>query len=264
MNPIRILRMEPRRRDRWNRAVPRPLELEPGMLQSHVRLVLSLVAAGVLGTLVGCSTGRPLHIIKADAADHADMGNYDLAAADYEQYLDKIRNDYKARAEYGKALLKINRPQDARREFSICIEAEPLNDYYWDMFAEALFQQKDHGELTTVLEQRCRDRGLAPDYLRTARFMNRMGHADDAATAYLTAAKIDEGKSFAIQKELADFYGERGDKANQVRRLRMALYLDRQNLALMEEVRRLGEIPGPSFWLPPAEAAPVAGVPEGR
>ena len=234
------------------------------MLQSHVRFLVSFVAVGVLATLVGCSTGRPLHIIKADAKDHTDLGNYDLAAADYEQYLDKLRSDYLVRADYGKVLLKLNRPMDARREFAICTEADPLNDLYWDLLAEAIFQQKDHGELTSVLEQRCRDRGAPADYLRLGRFMNRMGHADDAQNAYLTAAKIDGGKSFAIQKEMADFYGERGDKANQIRRLRMALYLDRQNIALNEEVRRLGEIPGPSFWLPPAEAAPVAGVPEPR
>jgi uncharacterized protein HemY len=111
-----------------------------------------------------------------------------------------------------------------------------------------------------MLEQRCRDRGLPPDYLRLGRFMNRMGQADDAENAFRTAAKIDEGKSASIQKELADFYGERGDKANQVRRLRMALYLDPQSPQLNDEVRRLGEIPGPSFWLPPAEAAPIANV----
>lgn len=220
-------------------------------------LCLAIAFAGVLG---GCQTGRPLHIIKADAADHADLGNYDLAAADYEAYLDKIRSDFQVRALYGKTLLKLNRAQEARTQFAICTEADPLNDEYWDLLAEAVYQQKDLGELTNLLEQRCRDRGLPPDYLRLGRYMNLMGHADDAQVAYLTAAKIDEGKTASIQKELADFYGLRGDKLNQVTRLRMALYLDPQNEALMAEVRRLGEVPGPSFWLPPAEARPIAGA----
>lgn len=236
------------------------------MQQSKLSRFLLPIAAGALVLLSmplsGCATGRPLHLIKSDAMDHADVGEYDKAVADFEQYLDQRRDDYKVRFEYGKSLLKVNRPQDARREFAICTEAEPLNDLYWDFFSESIYQQKDYGELTTILEQRCRDRGLPSDYLRLGRYMNKMGHADDAQNAYLTAAKIDAGKTAAIQHELADFYGERGDKANQVRRLRMALYLDPQNKDWCDEVRRLGEIPGPSFWLPPAEAAPMATAPE--
>lgn len=231
-------------------------------LSSLIAPITACVLLGLSLGLGGCRTSRPLHVIKADAKDHLDMGEFDQAASDYELYLDKRRDDYKVRAFYGQSLLKLNRPQEARREFAICTEAEPLNDQYWDFLGEAIFQQKDFGELTTMLEQRCRDHGLPRDYLRLGRFMNRMGQPDDAENAFRTAAKIDEGKTAAIQKELADFYGERGDKANQVRRLRMALYLDPQNPALNDEVRRLGEIPGPSFWLPPAEAAPVANVAE--
>lgn len=236
------------------------------MQQSRISRYLLPIAAGAMVflsmPLAGCATGRPLHLIKSDAMDHADMGEYDKAVADFEQYLVQRRDDYKVRFEYGKSLLKVNRPQDARREFAICTEAEPLNDLYWDWFSESIFQQKDFGELTTILEQRCHDRGLPGDYLRLGRYMNKMGHADDALNAYLTAAKIDGGKTAAIQHELADFYGERGDKANQVRRLRMALYLDQQNKDWNDEVRRLGEIPGPSFWLRPIEAEPMATAPE--
>lgn len=234
------------------------------MNKSLTRIALSSLALALAFGATGCSGTKPLHVIKAEAGDQADLGNHDLAVANYELYLDKRRDDHETRFLYGKSLLQVNRPQDARREFAICTEAQPLNDLYWDFLAEAIFQQKDHGELTTMLEQRCRDRGLPADYLRLGRFMNRMGHADDAVMAYLTAAKIDQGKTASIQKELADFYGSRGDKQNQVRRLRMATFLDPQNKDLAEEVRRMGEIPGPSFWLPPAEAAPIAGVPEPR
>jgi predicted Zn-dependent protease len=234
------------------------------MNKSLTRIALTSLALVLTLGAAGCQTGRPLHVIKADAADHADMGNYDLAVADYELYLTERTDDHDTRFLYGKSLLQVNRPADARREFAICTEAQPLNDLYWDYLAEAVFQQKDHGELTNLLEQRCRDRGMPNDYLRMGRFMNRLGHADDAAMAFLTAAKIDQGKTASIQKELADFYGSRGDKANQVRRLRMATFLDPQNKDLADEVRRMGEIPGPSFWLPPAEAAPIAGALEPR
>lgn len=234
------------------------------MNKSLTRIALTSLALALTLGAVGCAGTKPLHVIKAEAGDQADLGNHDLAVANYELYLDKRRDDHETRFLYGKSLLMVNRPQDARREFAICTEAQPLNDLYWDFLAEAIFQQKDHGELTTMLEQRCRDRGLPADYLRLGRFMNRLGHADDAVMAYLTAAKIDQGKTASIQKELADFYGSRGDKQNQVRRLRMATFLDPQNKDLAEEVRRMGEIPGPSFWLPPAEAAPIAGVPEPR
>ena len=80
-----------------------------------------------------------------------------------------------------------------------------------------------------------------------------MGNADEAQQALLTAAKLDAGKTINPQRALADFYGSVGDRERQVRRLRMAYHIEPANAELLREIRRVGEIPGPSFGIPPEE-----------
>lgn len=93
--------------------------------------------------------------------------------------------------------------------------------------------------------------------MRLGRFSSRMGHPDEAKEAYMTAARLDAGQSFKVQKEIASFFETLGDKQNAVRRLRMAYWLNPSDPEVLAAIRRMGEIPGPSFGMPPAEQ-PIA------
>ncbi len=216
--------------------------------------VASLVA---LVSLAGCAGQRPLYLLRADAMRNIAEENYQAAEPDLKYYVEQRRDDYKTRFEYAKCLLKLDRPTEARTHFAICADAEPQNDMYWDWLAEAMFLGGERASLTTFLEQRARGRGAVADWMRLASFCQRQGNPDEAEQAFLTAAKVDAGRTGSVQKTLADFYGSLGDRVHQVRRLRMAFYLDPKNQLYIDEIRRMGEIPGPSFGMVPEEASPV-------
>lgn len=226
-----------------------------------------VVLAGfvALASLVACSSQRPLFLIRSDAMQSMKDGNYAVAEPDLKFYVEQRRDDYKTRFEYANCLMKLNRPNEARTHYAICADAEPQNDVYWDALAESMYAGGERASLTTFLEQRARGRGAVADWMRLANFSRRQGNPDEAEQALLTAAKVDAGRTASVQKTLADFYASIGDRVHQVRRLRMAYFLDPKNQDYIDEIRRMGEVPGPSFGLAPEEASPVlADVPGGQ
>ncbi len=223
--------------------------------------VRTLLAAGAMGILVaGCTNTRPLHSIRSSGDQNLYYGAYDAAAKDYAEYLERAPQDHRVRFNYGQALLKANRPAEARKEFKIASDIEPLNDEYFDGYCEAMFQAKEFADLTTALQRRAHNTPRVQDWTRAGKFSQRMGHPDEAEQAFLLAAKVDGGRTPSVQRDLADFYGEVGRRDKQVERLRMAYYLDSKNEKLIEQIRLAGEVPGPTFGRPPAEAA-IANVP---
>lgn len=222
-------------------------------------LLGSILACSLLGGLAGCSKGRPLHAIRSSGEQNLYYQSYDAAATDFREYLERAPQDHRARFHLGQALLKGGRPAEARKEFKIASDIEPLNDEYFDSFCEAMFQANERADLTTALQRRAHNTPRTQDWSRFGSYSFRMGHADEAEQAFLMAAKVDQGKSASVQRQLADFYGELGRKDKQVERLRMAYYLDPKNESLIEAIRHSGEIPGPTFGRPPAEQA-LAGV----
>lgn len=215
--------------------------------------------------LPGCSHQRPLHTIRASGESHLYYGEYDAAIADYREYLERMPQDHKARFDLGQALLKSNRPNEARKEFKIASDIEPLNDTYYDAYAEAMLQSGSKGELSTTLRRRAETTGRVQDWSRLGTFSARLGNADEAEQALLMAARLDQGRSASVQRDLASFYGTVGRRDRQIERLRMAYYLDPKNEALIEQIRQAGEIPGPTFGRPPAESTLAgASVPDSR
>jgi cytochrome c-type biogenesis protein CcmH/NrfG len=97
------------------------------------------------------------------------------------------------------------------------------------------------------------DRGGVSDWVRLGRFTARMGDADGAEAALTTAATMDRGQTIEPQLALANLYRSIGATEREKERLRMALYLDPKNEAVMQRLRELGEIPGPSLVLQPTE-----------
>lgn len=67
----------------------------------------------------------------------------------------------------------------------------------------------------------------------------------------ITAAKLDGGKSIKPHMELANLYRTLGDSQSELRRLRMALFIEPKNMDIQKRIRELGEVPGPSFVLQP-------------
>lgn len=208
-----------------------------------------------LGGLGGCQTQRPLFAIMKEGKFALDHQNYQQARDDFAEYVDRRPDAVDARYLYGRALIETNQPREAIEQLNIAVDVAPLNDDYLDAQAEAMYRANEREALTVLLARAASERGRVSDYLRLGRYAQRLGSLDEAQQAFLTAAKLDLGRTASVQRNLADFYGSVGDKEKQVRRLRMAYYLTPQDDELVKEIRRVGEIPGPSFAMQPEEQA---------
>jgi tetratricopeptide (TPR) repeat protein len=226
------------------------------MSRHLLRGALLMVGALFLCNLVACSSERPLHAVKADGEWAYQHGQFDKAQDDFSEYVRRRPEDIDVRYQLAKAYLGSNEPKPAIEQLNIALDVQPLNDTFLDAQAEAMYKAGERDALTALLSRNAAERGRVSDYLRLGAYSARMGNADEAQQALFTAAKLDGGKSVVPQRALADFYGSVGDRSKQIKHLRMAYAIEPANEETLKEIRRLGEVPGPSFALAPDTIAP--------
>ncbi len=216
---------------------------------------LMLVAGAVvaISLLSGCTSRRPLPTVRKDA-DHAYLiEKWEKAEADYQEILDRRPESNDVRFLLAQSQLEQGKTRDANWNFGIALDVDPLNDGILDKSAEGLYQSGNREALTSFLQRAASERGRVADYMRMGKYMQKIGHPDEAQQAYLTAAKIDQGRTASIHLALADFYQSVGDRPRSVDRLRMAYFLTPEDKTLGPRIRDLGEIPGPTFARVPTE-----------
>lgn len=216
--------------------------------------LLGLLLFAALAT--GCTKERSLLAVRESGERALEEGRYNDAVADFEEYVERLPGDAIGRYNLGRSYLLANPPQPiAAREHLYLAYNQRLNDDdVFEALAQSLKASGKTEELFRLLRQRALDRQRPSDYMRLGRYAEQLGDPDQARQAYLTAARIDQGKTASIQLALADLYAKLGDEERALRRLRMALYLDVNNREIAERIRAYGEIPGPTFALPPEEA----------
>ncbi len=223
------------------------------MRRSIESSVLGTLCAAVL-LLGACSEQRPLHAIRDNGDWAMQQGKYDVAISDYSEYLERKPGEVAVRYDLGRAHLAAGECKNAMEHLSTCVDVRPDNDDYAAALAAALFDCKESDRLTLFLRRRTAERGTPADYILLGQYANKLGHPDEALQALLTAARIDAGQTLAPQLALADFYGSVNDVPNQIRRLRMALYLSPGNERVIEQLKAHGEVIGPTLALLPEEA----------
>lgn len=224
-----------------------------------MRRMMSRAAVGVVvlvGALGGCADQRPVWKIRADADLAYEAKKYEAALADYQSYVDIKPNDPSGQHALGRTYLALNQPKPAREHLQIAYDVVPGNDEYIESYAQALYESKEPESLMTFLTRVSAERGNVGDFLRLGRYAGKIGHADEALQALTTAARLDQGKSLDPQLALADFYRSVNDRPNQIKRLRNCLYLAPGDEGVIQRIREVGEIPGPSFMARPEEMPP--------
>lgn len=202
---------------------------------------------------VGCSGQRPLDIVKSSAEFNAEHGNYAEAKKDFEEYIRRKPEAVDVRYEHAKALIAAGEPRAAMGELNTCLDVFPMNDDYLDALAQAMYDANERDALTALLARNASERGRVSDFVRQGVYAWKIGNVDEAQQALKTAAKLDNGEHLAPYRILADFYGSLHNRPMQVRALRMAYAIQPANKDTLAEIRRIGEIPGPSFALRPSE-----------
>jgi tetratricopeptide (TPR) repeat protein len=201
----------------------------------------------------GCGTKRPLHIVKRDGDAAYRSGDYAKAQADYGEYVTRKPEAHQLRYDLARAYVADGRARTAIEELTIALDVSPLNDDYLDLQAKAMYEAGERDSLTTLLRRNASERGRVSDFLRLGEYSAKLGNADEAKEALLTAAKIDAGKTVKPQLALADFFGSVGDRTTQTRRLRMAYFIDPANESVVQQLIAMGEQPAPGFGLRPEE-----------
>lgn len=219
--------------------------------------LLALAAAALLS---GCTGPRPLNLVKDDAERNYKLERWEDALPYLVEYNDRKPNDPEMRYKLGKTYIALGRAKDAREHMNVAIDVAPTNDKYMDGFAEALVESGEKDQMLVALRKRANDRGTMADYLRVGNFAAKVGHPDEAEAALKAAAQIDQGRSLPPQLALARFYASVNDRPNHITRLRNAYYLAPANPMVLELIEQAGEIPGPTFGVPPIESQNPAGA----
>lgn len=201
----------------------------------------------------GCADQRALSIVRRDADRLSQTKQYELAAADYQEVVDRDPNDWEYRVKLSDTLMRLGRESQAREQLAIVHGVRPDDEAITDKYIEAMFKSGDHARLMSFLQTRAEETKTVADYLRLGWYASQTGDADLAERALLTAARLDGGATVEPQLALADLYSAVGDRERALRRLRMALYIEPMNETVRSKIRSLGEIPGPSFALSPDE-----------
>lgn len=216
------------------------------------RRTLTIVVLGVL-IAGGCAQGPSTQAMKARGDLAFADRDYLQASEWYEQYIVRQPLDGEVRYKLGTAYLGLKRPTPAREQFLQGLELGDPGGLFIEGIASALVETGQRDELFRLLRSHAQSTRQPDDYIRFGRFATLVGDPDVGREALLDAARIDLGRSLAPQLALAEFYGSVGDTENQLLRLRMALFIDPDNEAVTEDLRALGEVPGPTLALIPAE-----------
>lgn len=206
---------------------------------------------GLMVALVGCGQ-RPISQVRAEANHYYFDDQPQLAQPFYEEVVERRGGNAQGHYELGRNLLALGRASEAREQMILAYNLEPANPTYFDGMADAYVAAGNEEDLFQALEHRIRDRGGVEDYIAMGRYAQKLGHADEAERAFLSAAEVDGGRTVAPQQALAAFYRSIGDEASEIERLRMVLWFDAHDAAVTGRLRELGQIPGPSFVLAPA------------
>lgn len=217
-----------------------------------IRRTATLLVAALV--LAACNGPRAIHMVEASGEHAYKYGNYEKAADEFAEVVDRRPGNWQARVSLAKALLKLHHPAAARENLEVAFAVKPENAEILDLLAEAMLASGDVGDMTVELRQQAQSTNSVGDWMRLGIFLQKAGDFDQAEQALLTAARLDGGKSVEPQVALASLYREAGDDKAALTRLRMALYIDPTNQKVQDAIRSYGEIPGPTYALVPDEA----------
>jgi len=211
---------------------------------------LSLAALFAVGG-VGCETPASAYKDRGDTyfgvrQDHAAIENY-------EHYLQLRSGDEAARFNLAQSYMRSQNPAKAADHLRILHTQNPRNTQYTEALAEALLVGGRRDELYRLLKSEALEQQTMQDWLRLGTYALRQGDKDTAKVALLASAKVDAGRSWQPHVALYDYYRSMGQRAEAVRRLRMAAWVAPLNAEVTRRIAEAGEVSGPTFALRPAE-----------
>jgi cytochrome c-type biogenesis protein CcmH/NrfG len=211
--------------------------------------LLSLLILGA--AIAGCQTSRPIEKVMEDGLEAYDETDFATAETDFQEYVDRRPGDARGHYQLGRTLLALDRPMPASEHLWVAYDLEPEDLDYLETLAQSLFESERIDDLYRLLTSLTADPATTEDYLRLGRYAARLGDADQAEPALVTAVRIDNGQSPTPLIALAEFYRSVGDEENETRALIKAYKIDDQNEEVASRLRELGQTPGPTLTVAP-------------
>ncbi|GAB4385838.1 MAG: hypothetical protein Kow0022_13210 [Phycisphaerales bacterium] len=212
------------------------------------------VLVGSLLTLGGCSKyTRSLDMVRADANAAYAAGRYAVALADYQEYLDRKPGATDVRTRLGQTLLQLHRPAEAEVHFRAVYDVNPKDMNNARSLASAMIAGGRAGDGLDFFRTYLSQNPTSEGYFAMAELAMQAGLPDDAERALLVAARLDGQVSAEPHRRLARFYEDLGKEDLAIRRWRVVLHFNPADDEAQSHLRMLGQVPGPTFALSPAE-----------
>lgn len=208
-------------------------------------LALSLISA--------CSGPRAIHMIEASGDRALERGNTELAESEYAQVVERDPARWRARLQYGKALLANNKPRQAREQLEVAYTLRPKDPEVIQNLGMAMSGSRDYDGAIRLLRSLAEDRKRADDWTRLGRVAVEAKDVDTAEKSFLTAARADGGQTVGPQMDLYRFYLATSRREEALERLRAAHWLEPSNESINNVIRQEGHVPGAAFAMRPPE-----------
>ncbi len=220
---------------------------------SLLRSFLTLGVCAVATLTTACSTPSYIYVERGNIA--LEDGDYEHAESQFTLALDNRGGSTDARMGLARTQLKLGQPAHAREQMEMVYSVHPQDPKVLDLLAETMIASGDVAGMQSLLVSNAQLSNHPQDWLRLGRHLMTAGDLDEAKQAMFMAARLDHGQSAVYQVALAEFFASIGDHASSKERYRMALYAEPMNETVKDALRQMGEIPGPTLAIPPAEIA---------
>ena len=218
--------------------------------RSRLFIALALAAGSVLSA--GCAQ-RSLVAVRESGDYNYKMGHYDAALTDYKEYVERAPGKPEVHQMLGNTYMKLGETGLGREQLLMANAMRVEDDQIFADMCAALYTDKQYDDLNRVLRQRTVDRGRMQDWALLATYSEKLGDRDEAQRAWLTAAKVSNGRAVDPQIGLARLYMQVGDMDRSRQCTAMAYWLEPGNPNVQILVRDVKEVPGPTLGVMPSE-----------
>jgi tetratricopeptide (TPR) repeat protein len=218
---------------------------------STLRL-LSIASLCAAALVAGCGP-KPIVTLRKSGDFNFKYGNYQAAADDFGQIIERAPGDWEAQYRYGQSMMELGDLVAARHALEIAQTAVPLDDDVAFALAECYFRMNDQTRLYQLLRDRATMDGSTASWMLMSDYALKLNDVDTAKTAALNAIEVDTGRSAAPYYQAALVAERLGQRDEEIRRLRQAYGLNPDDTRVKSKLVELGEVPGPTIALPPGK-----------
>ncbi|MFO0874554.1 MAG: tetratricopeptide repeat protein [Phycisphaerales bacterium] len=221
-------------------------------LRSSRRFVATATLLGAFAVVGACGP-KPIVVLKQDGEFNFKYGNYEDAAKDFGEIIERTPGDWEAEYRYGQCMMQLGDLNAARRSLEIASTAVPNNDEVAYALADCYFKLGDQTRLYQLLRDRAESTGSADAWVRMSEYALRFDDLDMANTAALAAIEVDDGKTAVPYYQAALVDQRLNQKDEAIRRLRQAYGINPDDTRVKTMLVQYGEVPGPTLALPPGK-----------